>query len=223
LALSIVAIAILSVSASEAAVELTFSAQGEIHRLKRNRLLNVSIESEMYIRLNEIALKKRYAPSDSFIEMDEDYIEADDDGVDVDMPARDDDEFIPIYSADAAVDMSHDANDDHALVDDDVDDMNVDDVPAASSSSSAPASSSSRSLRRSRSRVRAKLSPRHRIKVYNKFAHSFIELNRCMLVEKWVWTSDALNNLNSAMVMNDPSIDANEQDMVNIITNIINL
>jgi hypothetical protein len=222
-ALSIVAIAILSVSASEAAVERTFSTQGEIHRLKRNRLLNVSIESEMYIRLNEIALKKRYAPSGSFIEMDEDYLEADDDGIDVDMPLRDDDEFIPIYSADDNLDVNHDVNDHREIVDDDVDEMNVDEAPAASSSSSAPASSSSRSLRRSRSRVRAKLSPRHRIKVYNKFAHSFIELNRCMHVEKWIWSSDALNNLNSAMVMNDPQIDANEQDMVNIITNIINL
>jgi hypothetical protein len=58
--LSIVAIAILSIVASEASVERTFSAQGSVHSKQRNRLLDSRVEAEMFIKFNNTALNKSY-------------------------------------------------------------------------------------------------------------------------------------------------------------------
>jgi hypothetical protein len=45
-------LALLSITATEAAVERSFSAQGTVHSKKRNRLLNSSVEREMFIKFN---------------------------------------------------------------------------------------------------------------------------------------------------------------------------
>ena len=45
-------LALLSITATEAAVERSFSAQGTVHSKKRNRLLNSSVEREMFIKSN---------------------------------------------------------------------------------------------------------------------------------------------------------------------------
>ena len=47
------AVALLSVAASEAAVERSFSAQGDVHSDRRNRLADVTVEAEMFIKFNE--------------------------------------------------------------------------------------------------------------------------------------------------------------------------
>ena len=47
------AVALLSISSSEAAVERTFSAQGDVHTDRRNRLGDDTVEAEMYIKFNE--------------------------------------------------------------------------------------------------------------------------------------------------------------------------
>jgi hypothetical protein len=45
-------LALLSITATEAAVERSFSAQGTVHSKKRNRLLDSSVEREMFIKFN---------------------------------------------------------------------------------------------------------------------------------------------------------------------------
>jgi hypothetical protein len=50
--LAIVALALLSIAASEAAVERTFSAQDAVHSKKRNRLGNATIEAEVFMKFN---------------------------------------------------------------------------------------------------------------------------------------------------------------------------
>ncbi len=47
-----VAIALLSVAASEASVERSFSLQGAVHSKQRNRLHDSTVESEMFVRFN---------------------------------------------------------------------------------------------------------------------------------------------------------------------------
>ena len=47
------AVALLSISSSEAAVERTFSAQGDVHSNRRNRLGDETVEAEMFIKFNE--------------------------------------------------------------------------------------------------------------------------------------------------------------------------
>ena len=74
--LSYSALALLSVSASEAAVERSFSCQDSIHSKKRNRLLDDTIESQIFIKFIHHALKRSgfaakikeidlFSPSDS--------------------------------------------------------------------------------------------------------------------------------------------------------------
>ena len=50
------AVALLSVCASEAAVERTFSAQGILHSRLRNRLADGTVENEMFIKFNQRTL-----------------------------------------------------------------------------------------------------------------------------------------------------------------------
>jgi hypothetical protein len=47
-----IAVAILSIPASEASVERTFSLQGAVHSKQRNRLDDSTVESEMFLRFN---------------------------------------------------------------------------------------------------------------------------------------------------------------------------
>ena len=56
--LSIVAQALLTMPASEASVERTFSAQGAIHTKKRNRLLDTTVQATMFVNFNHKAIKK---------------------------------------------------------------------------------------------------------------------------------------------------------------------
>jgi len=56
--LSLVAKALLSITASEAAVERSFSAQDAVHTKKRNRLLDSSVQQEMFVKFNSRALDR---------------------------------------------------------------------------------------------------------------------------------------------------------------------
>lgn len=56
--LSRVAKALLSITASEASVERSFSAQDSIHTKKRNRLLDDSVQKEMFVKFNTRALNR---------------------------------------------------------------------------------------------------------------------------------------------------------------------
>ena len=55
--LTLVAKALLSVTASEAAVERSFSAQDAVHTKRRNRLLDHSVQTEMFVKFNYRALQ----------------------------------------------------------------------------------------------------------------------------------------------------------------------
>ena len=52
------AVALLSVCASEAAMERTFSAQGLVHSDLRNRLSDATVEAEMFIKFNQRSLAR---------------------------------------------------------------------------------------------------------------------------------------------------------------------
>jgi hypothetical protein len=65
-ALAAVAVAILSISASEAAVERTFSAQALVHSKKRNALHSDTIEAEMMIKFNTRSVEQRATAAASF-------------------------------------------------------------------------------------------------------------------------------------------------------------
>jgi hypothetical protein len=84
LELGIVAAALLSVSASEAAVERTFSAQGLVHSDRRNQLASASVEAEMMFKFNSRTLKKEQPLlSAGVIDMLEDASKQDEDAVTV--------------------------------------------------------------------------------------------------------------------------------------------
>jgi hypothetical protein len=75
--LSKISIALLSVCASEASVERSFSLQSIVHSKRRNRLGDKSIEKEMFIKFNTQALTCSAINSKSDpmnFEMDDDYI-----------------------------------------------------------------------------------------------------------------------------------------------------
>lgn len=56
--LATVAKALLTITASEAAVERTFSMQGGVHTKRRNRLLDDSVQNEMFVKFNRRALDR---------------------------------------------------------------------------------------------------------------------------------------------------------------------
>jgi hypothetical protein len=56
--LAVVAKALLSITASEAAVERSFSAQDAVHTKKRNRLLDTAVQQEMFVKFNTRALNR---------------------------------------------------------------------------------------------------------------------------------------------------------------------
>jgi hypothetical protein len=72
-ALAHVAIALLSIPSSEASVERTFSLQAAVHSKQRNRLLDSTVESEMFFRFTQNVLAKQATINDSCIEMDDDF------------------------------------------------------------------------------------------------------------------------------------------------------
>lgn len=79
LELPAVALALLSVAASEAAVERSFSAQDAVHTKKRNRLGKDTVQAEMFVRFNHDALLRAQlsvAPS-SLLELDDGYCSSD--------------------------------------------------------------------------------------------------------------------------------------------------
>lgn len=73
--LSRVALALLSIGASEAAVERTFSAQSAVHTKKRNRLHGATVEAELFLKFNSRLLRQdsAAASSGSCDAMDDDF------------------------------------------------------------------------------------------------------------------------------------------------------
>jgi len=74
--LSRVALVLLSIGASEAAVERSFSSQAAVHSKERNRLHNETVEAEMFLKFNHRLLQS-YPSSgvdvDGIVEMDTDF------------------------------------------------------------------------------------------------------------------------------------------------------
>jgi hypothetical protein len=62
--LSIVAKALLCITASEAAVERSFSQQDAVHTKRRNRLLDQAVQNELFVKFNSRALDR---PADSHL------------------------------------------------------------------------------------------------------------------------------------------------------------
>ncbi|MGH9747523.1 MAG: hAT transposon family protein [Candidatus Acidiferrales bacterium] len=121
-----VALVLLSLSASEAAVERTFSAQAAVHTKKRNRLSNPTVQAEMFLKFNHHVMCATLTEPQraGVVELDDEY-DADDD-VDDDAPtvvfATPDDPFafveapipprvVPAASRNEPVPMSDDEED----------------------------------------------------------------------------------------------------------------
>lgn len=97
LQLSSVALALLSCSASEAAVERTFSQQGLIHSKRRNRLLNNIVQSEMMMTFNRRVLSGNVAPPPlGCIEMHEDSAAEDEDAATLVPESLNDEELLSL-------------------------------------------------------------------------------------------------------------------------------
>jgi hypothetical protein len=75
--LSTIARVLLSLSASEASVERTFSAQGAVHTKNRNRLANPVVQAEMFLKFNQRVMQQRREdpspPALGVVEMDDAY------------------------------------------------------------------------------------------------------------------------------------------------------
>lgn len=70
--LAIVVDVLLSLSASEAAVERTFSAQAAVHSKRRNRLSSPTVEAEMFLKFNNRTMQTE-AEASGVVEMNEEY------------------------------------------------------------------------------------------------------------------------------------------------------
>jgi hypothetical protein len=142
--LSVVARALLSVGASEAAVERTFSTQAAVHTKRRNRLLGQAVENEMMLRWNSRAFNTDVVAAAAFgscSEMNQEWTSADDVG----LYGQEEMEEIAVTTdeeeeQESALDMQ----------DDDDEEPHVDCEAAASA---AAAASSSRRVRRTASVV----------------------------------------------------------------------
>jgi hypothetical protein len=77
--LSKVAQALLTMPATEAAVERTFSTQGAVHTKLRNRLGDERVQQEMFIAFNHRALEKSVDPAEmhGLVQLDENFIQVD--------------------------------------------------------------------------------------------------------------------------------------------------
>lgn len=74
-----IALALLSVAASEAAVERSFSAQDAVHTKRRNRLGKATVQAEMFVRFNHDALlsQPQFASPSSLLDLDDGYCSSD--------------------------------------------------------------------------------------------------------------------------------------------------
>jgi hypothetical protein len=136
LQLSSVALALLSCSASEAAVERTFSQQGLIHSKRRNRLLNNIVQSEMMMTFNRRVLSGHVAPPPlGCIEMHEDSAAEDEDAATVVPESLNDEELQSLQ--------------DMQLIEED--EVEEADASAAATAAAAPSSAQQRALRRAQS------------------------------------------------------------------------
>ena len=77
--LAIVAQALLTIPASEAAVERTFSAQDSIHTKKRNRLHDLTVQSSMFIAFNHRPMNSLsvHDAGPNTVELSLDFLESD--------------------------------------------------------------------------------------------------------------------------------------------------
>jgi hypothetical protein len=129
-ALGIVAVALLSMSASEAAVERTFSAQGRLHTKARNLLDSDSVEAEMMQKFNSRALRSDIPQLfGSVIDMDEAVDKFDEDAATV----------VPVAIEDGELDERMEL-----LEEDEV----MEEEPAAAAAAAQPTSAQRRALRR---------------------------------------------------------------------------
>ncbi|MGH2637821.1 MAG: hAT transposon family protein, partial [Rhabdochlamydiaceae bacterium] len=71
--LSLCVMALLSMTASEACVERSFSAQDLVHSKIRNRLADAQVEKEMFIRFNTKAIRSERKSTGGWVELDENY------------------------------------------------------------------------------------------------------------------------------------------------------
>ena len=83
--LSRVAVVLLSISASEAAVERSFSCQAAVHSKERNRMNSETIEGEMFLKVNHRLLQSNpsVGESNGIVEMDSDFDSDDDPSIDI--------------------------------------------------------------------------------------------------------------------------------------------
>jgi hypothetical protein len=74
-----VALALLSIVASEAAVERSFSAQDAVHTKKRNRLGRDTVQAEMFVRFNHDSLLRaqQFVCPTALLELDDGYCSSD--------------------------------------------------------------------------------------------------------------------------------------------------
>jgi hypothetical protein len=131
-----VAAALLSVSASEAAVERTFSAQVDVHSKKRNRLHSATIEAEMMLKFNSRALTE--PPPFTFGSCRE----IDDDDIDDAAFAEPDEEELAAASTD---------EDEPDATKEPADEQSDEEQPAAASVSASASASARRRARREQS------------------------------------------------------------------------
>jgi hypothetical protein len=135
-----VALVLLSLGASEAAVERTFSTQSLVHSKLRNRLLPASVQDEMFLRFNHRALASA-APSAATVLAGEESDTSSDDGVDWFDERRYSDEI------DASTDEEQLEEEQQQPADHDVEMQDVPPEPEARAAAAA-AASSRRAVRR---------------------------------------------------------------------------
>jgi hypothetical protein len=71
--LSFAALALLSISASEAGVERTFSMQDVVHSKIRNRLQDIGVQREMFVKYNYRALTKPSSSEGCWVELEDEW------------------------------------------------------------------------------------------------------------------------------------------------------
>jgi hypothetical protein len=176
--LATVALVLLSVSASEAAVERTFSAQAAVHTKLRNRLHSATVEAELFLKFNYRTMDVIQARDDTGVIDLDDAFDAEDADVELDCFIR------PVVVPDAEPTDNEPPEAEEAkgsdIVMDDVDEAPVDREAAAA----AHASASSRRVRREASVIFATL---------DAFAAWFISEHSITSATKW--NADLRNTL----------------------------
>ena len=182
--LSLVAKALLSVTASEAAVERSFSAQGAVHTKKRNRLLDQSVQTEMFVKFNSAALNKdvhRDPPRPTLVDL----------SLDID--------FAAAANSESEHDSETDAGEEDPVIVLGMDGEEIDEQAAAaaspSSSGAAAAAASSSSEPRAPVRSRSELDAAVRT-----FLEAYIDSHLITLTNCRRWNSDRRNALEVAII-----------------------